>query len=78
MHLEPVAQVADVVERSARGGAHERMHVGSELDERVRQVRAHEAVGARHEHRAAAEDVAELLAELCDVGVGPDGVGRHA
>ena len=35
MHLEPVAEVADVVERAARRRAHERVHVRAELDERV-------------------------------------------
>ena len=78
VHLQPAAEVADVVERAARRGAHERMHVGSDLDERVGQMRPHEAVGARHQHGAAAERVAELLAEIRDVCLGPDAVGRHA
>ena len=60
VHLQPAAQVPDVVQRAARGRAHERVHVRAELDERVGQVRAHEAVGARDEHRPAAVDVAEL------------------
>ena len=59
--------MADVVERTARRGAHEGVDVGSELDERVGQVRAHEAVGARHEHRAAAEHVAELAPKRVEV-----------
>ena len=36
------------------------------VDERVRQVRAHEAVGAGDEHGAALVDVAELAAELVE------------
>jgi hypothetical protein len=38
VHLQPVAQVRDVVQRAARVGADERVHVGAELDEAVRQV----------------------------------------
>ena len=58
------AQVADVVQRARRGRAHERDHVGVELDERLGQVRAHEAVGAGDEARAAGVGIAELrLAE---------------
>ena len=68
MHLEAVAQVADVVQRAARGGAHERVDVRAELDERVGQVRAHEAVRAGDEHRPAAVDVAELALERVEVG----------
>src|SRR5262249_45705597 len=56
----------------------ERVHVGAELDERVGQVRAHEAVRARDKHSPAAVDVRELGAQLVEVGIGPDGVGRHA
>ena len=65
--LEPAAQVADVVQRARRGGAHEGDHVGAELDERVGQVRAHEAVGAGDEARAAFVDVAEVAAELVEL-----------
>ena len=43
------------------------MHVGAERDERVRQVRAHEAVGARDEDGATVVDVAQLRAELGQV-----------
>ena len=38
MHLQPVAEVPDVVQRPARGGAHEGVHVGVELDECVGEV----------------------------------------
>ena len=62
------AEVADVVQRARGGGAHEGDHVGAELDERVGQVRAHEAVGARDEARAALVDVAEVAAELVELG----------
>ena len=59
-----LAEVADVVERSARGRADEGVNRRAELDERVRQVRTHEAVGARDEHGAVVVHVAELLAEI--------------
>ena len=76
---EPPAQVADVVERARRGRADERDHVGAELDERVGQVRAHEAVGAGDEARAALVDAAEVGAERVELGLGPDDsiVARH-
>ena len=75
--LEPVAQVADVVQRAARGRADERVHRRAELDERVRQVRAHEAVGARDENGAAVVDVPELAAEVVERGACPESVVRH-
>ena len=40
--------------------------VRAELDERLREVRAHEAVGAGDEHRAALVDVAELASQVGD------------
>ena len=75
--LEPVAEVPDVVQRAARRRAHERVHVRAELDERIGQMRAHEAVGAGDEHSAAAVDVAEVGAKLGLLACCPDGVGRH-
>ena len=78
VHLEAVAQVPDVVQRAARGRAHEGVHVGAELDERVREVRAHETVRTGDEHGATRVGVAELAAELVECGVGPGGVGHGA
>ena len=75
--LEPVAQVPDVVEGAARGRADERVHGRSELDERVRQVRAHEAVGACDENRSSLVDVSELGAEVVEHGACPESVVRH-
>ena len=46
----------------------------AEVDERLGQVRAHEAVGAGDEHGPAAVDVAEVAPQLVERGVGPDGV----
>ena len=66
MHLEPVPQVRDVVQSAARVRAHERVHRCSELDEGVREVRAHEAVGSGDEHGAALVDVAELAAKVVE------------
>ncbi len=74
VHLEPAAQVPDVVQRAARGGAHERVDVGADRDERLGQVRAHEAVGAGDQHGASAEDRPELVAQLGERLVGPLGV----
>ena len=51
--------------------------LGAELDERVGQVRAHEAVGARHEHGTSLVDLAEIAAELVERVIGPGSVGRH-
>ena len=69
---ETVAQMADIVERAARRRANERVHAGVEVDERLGQMRAHEAVGTGDEHRPPAVDVAELLPELGEGCVGPD------
>ena len=77
VHLHPSAEMTDVVQRPARGGADERVHVGAELDERVGEVRAHEAVRARDERRPARVDVGELPTELGDGVLGPDRVGCH-
>ena len=38
VHLDPCAQRGDVVQRTARGCAHERMHVRIELHERIGEV----------------------------------------
>ncbi len=72
VHLQLLAQVPDVVQRPARRGAHERVHVRAQLDERVGQVRAHEAVRAGDEHRPASVDVPELLPQRLERGVVPD------
>ncbi len=60
--LQPVAEVPDVVQRAARGGPDERVDVGPELDQRVRQMRAHEAVGAGHERGSPVVEAGELVA----------------
>ena len=75
LHDHPLAQVADVVQRAARRGADEGHDVGAQLDERLREVRAHEAVGAGDEHRAPFVDVAELAPQVGDRGLGPDAPG---
>ncbi len=75
--LQPAALVADVVQRSARGRADECVHRRAELDQRVREVRSHEAVGARDEDGAALVDVRELAAEVVERGACPEGVVRH-
>ena len=75
--LEAAAQVADVVQRAARGRADECVHGRAELDERVREVRAHEAVGARDEDGAPVVDVPELAAEVVERGACPESVVRH-
>ena len=77
VHLQPAAQVRDVAERAARGGADESVDVRAQLDERVREVRADEPVGAGHEHRPPFVRVADLAAELVDRVPCPEAVGRH-
>ena len=72
LDVDPRAEVPDVVQRAARRGADEGDDVRAELDERVREVRAHEAVGAGDEHRATFVDVAELAPQVGDGGLGPD------
>ena len=74
-HAQPPLQVADVVQRARRGGAHERDHVGVELDEGLGQVRAHEAVGARDQAGPARIGVADLAAQGGEVLFCPLGVG---
>ena len=75
--LEPAAEVPDVVQRAARGRADECVDARAELDERVREVRAHEAVGARDEDGAPVVDVPELAAEVVERGACPESVVRH-
>ena len=75
--LEPGAEVPDVVQRAARRRANECVDVRSELDECVREVRAHEAVGAGDEDCAPVVDVPELTAEVVERGACPEGVVRH-
>src|SRR5205823_5204139 len=71
VNLHAVAQVPDVVQGAARGGAHEGVDAGVEVNERLGQVRAHEAVGAGDEDGPAAEDVNELAAQGGQRVVGP-------
>ena len=61
MHLDFAAQVADVVERAARGCAYERVHARPEQDERLGQMRAHESVRAGDQDSASAVHRLELL-----------------
>ena len=77
VHLQAVAEVPDVVQRAARGRAYEGVHGRVELDERVREVRAHEAVGARHEHGAARVCIPEVAKQFVARGACPEGVVRH-
>ena len=77
MDLQPAALVADVVQRPARGRADECVHRRAELDQRVREVRSHEAVGARDEDGASVVDVPELAAEVVERGACPESVVRH-
>jgi hypothetical protein len=75
--LELAPQVPDVVERSARRRPHEGVDVRAERDERVRQVRAHEPVGARDDDRPTAVDVGELAPQAVQVALGPDRFAAH-
>ena len=75
--LQAAAEVADVVQRAARRCADERVDGRAELDERVGEVRAHEAVGARDEGRATFVDVPEVAAEVVERCACPEGVVRH-
>lgn len=77
VHLEAVAKVPDVVQGATRGRAYEGVDGRSELDERVREVGAHEAVCTRHEHRATLVDVAEFASEVVERDACPEGVVRH-
>src|SRR5262249_12673710 len=53
-------------------------HRRAQLDERVREVGAHEAVGAGDEDGAPEVGAAELATELVEGVVGPGGVGHRA
>jgi hypothetical protein len=66
VHLQPVAEMPDVVERAARVGPDERVDGRAELDQGVREMRAHEAVGSGDENGAALVDVSELTAKIVD------------
>ena len=63
---QPVAEMRDVVERTARVRAHEGMDRCAKLDERIGEVRAHEAVSAGDENRTSFVDVTELAAQLVE------------
>ena len=69
-----LAQMADVVQRTARRRAHEHLDIGVEMDERFGQVRAHEAVRSGDEARASGEELAELAPQVCERFVRPGGV----
>ncbi len=69
---EPPAQVADVVERARGGCAHEGDHVRVELDERVREMGAHEPVGAGDEARPPLVGLGEVAPKLVDLVRRPD------
>ena len=68
---QPAAQVSDVVQRPGGGGSHEGDHVRVEMDERLGQVGAHEAVRSRDEHGAAGVGIAELAAQSVELSFGP-------
>jgi hypothetical protein len=74
VHLEPPAQVPDVVEGAARRRAHEGVDVGAELDERIGQVRAHESVGTRHENGASGIELGEVGSQAAARFLVPDRV----
>ena len=73
------AMARDVVERARRGRADERDHMCAERDERVGEVRAHEAVRSGDEARAVAVEVAELAPKRLVLSLGPrvGMVARH-
>ena len=52
---QAVLQAVDVVERPAGGSSDEHVHLGTELDQRVSDVRTHEPVRTRDEHGASGE-----------------------
>ncbi len=68
-------EVADVVQRAARGRAHEGVNVRVEGDERLRQVRAHEAVRSRDQAGSSCEEVAVVAAQRGQRLIRPGGVG---
>ena len=74
---QPVAERADVVQRAARGRTDEGVDVGAEVDERVGQVRAHEAVRAGDEHGAALVDTAEFPGQVGERFLGPGDVAHR-
>src|SRR3954452_12513549 len=74
LDLQLFAQRRDVVQRTARGGAHEGMHIRTERDERLGEVGAHETVRARDEARTAGEEVAEVPPQISDGVIRPGGV----
>jgi hypothetical protein len=71
VHLQQVADLPDVVQRAARGGADERVHVRLQLEQRLREVGAHETVRPRHEDGAAGEELRELSAQGVEAVVSP-------
>src|SRR5581483_5550014 len=75
---DPAAQMPEVVQRAARRRPHERGDVRAQLHERVRQMRPHEPVRARHEHRPACVRVAVLLPEPVGGVLCPAGGGGHS
>ncbi len=67
----------DVVQRAARRGADERDDVRAQLHERLGEMGAHEAVGARDEGSAPLVDVTELAPQIGDRSIGPDALGSR-
>jgi hypothetical protein len=74
VHLDVLAQAADVVQCAARRRAHEGVDVRIEVDQRLRQVGAHEAVGAGDETRPTREELAVVVAQFGERVVRPGGV----
>ena len=77
MHLQPVAEVPDVVEGTRGRGAHEGVNVGAQLHQALGQMGAHEPVRPGHENGSATVDIGELRAELVQVVGCPDHVVGH-
>src|SRR5687768_5923529 len=75
--LEPAAEVPDVVQGAARRRADECVDARTQLDERVREVRAHETVCAGDENGASVVDVPEFTTEVVERGACPESVVRH-
>src|SRR5438132_924775 len=74
LHMQSFTQVPDVVQRAARGRAHESVHIRVEVDEGFRQVGAHEAVGAGDEAGPPGKVLAELPSQIREGIVRPGGV----
>src|SRR6185437_15996471 len=74
LDLQLLAQRRDVVQRTARGGAHEGIDVRIERNERLGEVRAHETVSAGDEACAAAEEFAKVSPQISDGVIRPGGV----